>query len=620
MNKFLKITVLGLGLGMGLVWSGAVVAHHSFSANFKIDDKITVSGTVAKFSFRNPHVLIYFNVENDDGTTTRWISEAGAATNMRRKGWTRDSFKAGDLVRVTGDRSHDGSPMTSIDVVQILDSSGGVLATLDDFRPPPPGSGKSDSGAPPPPPKPQGPVVKAAPMPLTLDNGKPNLTGAWTRWGMAVGPPGRPEVTFNERGQAAQSLFSKTNDPQVFCDAPGLVRLAGMTPHTVRIAQFDDHVKFDIEEYGESREVFFDDRKALGYKSRLGDSVARYEGDSLIIETKNLLFNVTNPEGQPVSDKATTTEIYTRVDSEKFGPVIRIQMLIKDPDWLVGEMVFDQLKMSAGDYEFVDAGCQPPLRERTQVHPSTSFFLTSVGLGNGANLGGLEGADAHCESLAQTMNIGGKKWRAYLSTTGENSVNARDRIGQGPWYNARGEVVAANPEDLHSATNNISKTTAVTERGATVSGRGDDVNRHDVITGSQMDGTASLDESDTTCSNWTSSGEGSALVGHFDRVGGGVNPTSWNQAHGSKGCSQANLQATGGDGLFYCFASIADTASVADQVSDLASRQSTKGALPSNDQSQAASSSENESGPSSLLYGGIALLLLLAGGFFIFRK
>ena len=220
---------------------------------------------------------------------------------------------------MTGDRSHDGSPMTSIDTVQILDSSGGVLAKLDDFRPPPPGSAKSDSGAPPPPPKPQEPVVKAAPMPLTLDNGKPNLTGAWTRWGIAVGPPGGPEATFNEQGQAAQSLFSKANDPQVFCDAPGLIRLAGMTPHTVRIAQFDDHVKLDFEEYGESREVFFDDRKALGYKSRLGDSVARYEGDSLIIETKNLLFNVTNPEGQPVSDKATTTEIYTRVDSEKFG-------------------------------------------------------------------------------------------------------------------------------------------------------------------------------------------------------------------------------------------------------------------------------------------------------------
>ena len=228
-----------------------------------------------------------------------------------------------------------------------------------------------------------------------------------------------------------------------------------MTPHPVRITQFDDHVQLDFEEYGESREVYFDERKALGYKSRLGDSVARYEGGSLIIESKNLLFNVTNPEGQPLSDKATATEIYTREDSEKFGPVVRIKMIIKDPDWLASDMVFDQLKMSAGDYEFVEAQCQPPLRKRTSVHPSTSFFLTSVGLGNGADLGALEGADAHCESLAQTMNIGGKKWRAYLSTTGENSVNALDRIGQGPWYNSRGEVVAADLEHLHSTMNNI---------------------------------------------------------------------------------------------------------------------------------------------------------------------
>ena len=613
MNKLAKIIALRLGLVVGLVVSLSASAHHSFSANFKINDKITVTGTVTKLSFRNPHVLLYFNVTNDDGTSTRWVSEAGSATNMRRKGWSRDSFKAGDLVRVTGDRSHDGSPMTSIDTVQILDASGGVIEELDDLRPAPPGSPGSA-----PPPKPQEAIVKAAPMPLTLDDGRPNLTGTWTRWGIAVGPPGRPTVTLTELGQAAQdTLFTKANDPQVFCDAPGLVRLAGMTPHPVRITQFDDHVQLDFEEYGESREVYFDERKALGYKSRLGDSVARYEGGSLIIESKNLLFNVTNPEGQPLSDKATATEIYTREDSEKFGPVVRIKMIIKDPDWLASDMVFDQLKMSAGDYEFVEAQCQPPLRKRTSVHPSTSFFLTSVGLGNGADLGGLEGADAHCESLAQTMNIGGKKWRAYLSTTGENSVNALDRIGQGPWYNSRGEVVAADLKHLHSTMNNIGKHTALTERGDTVSGRGDPINRHDILTGSRLDGTASSDESDTTCSNWASSGEGSALVGHFDRVGGGANPTSWNQAHGSRGCSQSNLQATGGDGLFYCFASIEDTASVAGLVSvSENSRQKTDLA----EKNVRSKSEDGKTGVSIVAIVGLVLLLLFAGVFLLRRK
>lgn len=185
---------------------------------------------------------------------------------------------------------------------------------------------------------------------------------------------------------------------------------------------------------------------------------------------------------------------------------------------------------------------------------SMGFFLTSNGPGDGAKLGGLSGADAHCEKLAASVGAGGKNWHAYLSTTGGEGVNARDRIGDGPWENSKGVQVASGIGNLHSDSNNLTKQTVLDENGDEVNGRGDDPNRHDILTGALLDGMASASDNDTTCSNWTSNDEGSALVGHFDRTGGGANPTSWNSAHGSRGCSQANLQGTGGDGLFYCFA------------------------------------------------------------------
>jgi hypothetical protein len=186
-----------------------------------------------------------------------------------------------------------------------------------------------------------------------------------------------------------------------------------------------------------------------------------------------------------------------------------------------------------------------------------SFFITSSGSGNGAALGGLAGADQHCQTLAKAVGAGNRTWRAYLSAAasgGQPAVNARDRIGKGPWYNSKGVMVAKDVADLHSDSNNLKKDTSITEKGEVVNGRGDTPNQHDILTGSQLDGTAFSDGADHTCSNWTSSGEGSAHVGHHDRQGGGANPTSWNSAHGSKGCSQANLVGTGGSGRFYCFA------------------------------------------------------------------
>jgi hypothetical protein len=186
-----------------------------------------------------------------------------------------------------------------------------------------------------------------------------------------------------------------------------------------------------------------------------------------------------------------------------------------------------------------------------------TFFSTSAGPGNGANLGGLAGANAHCQKLAAAAGAGNRTWRAYLSTSGsgtDKAVNAKDRIGTGPWHNAKGVQVAATVAELHGDKNNLTKETQLTEKGEVVNGRGDTPNRHDILTGSQLDGTAFTDSADHTCQNWTGAGDGSAQVGHHDRQGGGQNPTSWNSAHASRGCSQENLRGTGGDGLFYCFA------------------------------------------------------------------
>ncbi|WP_085316590.1 lectin [Derxia lacustris] len=191
-----------------------------------------------------------------------------------------------------------------------------------------------------------------------------------------------------------------------------------------------------------------------------------------------------------------------------------------------------------------------------------SFFITSAGPGKGADLGGLAGADAHCQKLASAVGAGDKTWHAYLSTQaagGQPAVDARDRIGKGPWYNTRGAVVARDVAHLHGDTldaarlgNNISWATAFTEKNEAVKRAGDQPNQHDILTGSTPDGRAYTDAADHTCKNYTSSGEGSAQVGHFDRTGGGN--TSWNSTHASRGCSQENLVSTGGAGLFYCFA------------------------------------------------------------------
>jgi hypothetical protein len=179
-----------------------------------------------------------------------------------------------------------------------------------------------------------------------------------------------------------------------------------------------------------------------------------------------------------------------------------------------------------------------------------TFFVTSTGLGDGANLGGLEGADAHCQQLAGAAGSTGKTWAAYLSAEG---VNAKDRIGAGPWQNFKGDVIATDVANLHSDANNVTKETAISETGTIIPGRGDTPNQHDILTGTNADGTLAAGQ---TCGDWTLNGEGTAMLGHNDRMGPDTlaTATSWNAAHGSRGCSQENLVQTGGAGYFYCFA------------------------------------------------------------------
>ena len=184
-----------------------------------------------------------------------------------------------------------------------------------------------------------------------------------------------------------------------------------------------------------------------------------------------------------------------------------------------------------------------------------SFFVTSAPIGKGADLGGLDGADKHCQSLAAAAGAGGKTWHAYLSTQGAGAVNAKDRIGKGPWKNAKGDVIAKDVAELHG-TNNLTKQTALTEKGTVVNGRGDTPNMHDIITGSQADGTAFPAGEDRTCGNYTKSGAGVVMLGHADRTGldDSAASKSWNTSHPSRGCSQDDLKGTGGNALLYCFA------------------------------------------------------------------
>jgi hypothetical protein len=351
--------------------SGAV-AHHSFQATFDSDVTVTVDGVIKDFRFRNPHVLIYLDVSNDDGTVTNWMAEGPSATGWRRNGWKNDSLKAGDMLRVTGKGTHDGSPMVSIDEFALLDSTGTtVIANLSGDEDPAVSQGRSAQAS---------NAERSSEvyiMPLTLPTGEPNFSGT-TMQEKRLEPPGEgggpdkndPPMPYNKAGEAALAASDIANDPQVFCDPPGVVRQAGYTPYGFILQQYPDHITIEYEEYGSRRSIFFDDELPKpGVRSRLGDSVARYEGDTLVIETVNLLANYSGHRGKPISEDARVTEVYTRIDSPEIGSAVMTETTVVDPKFLTEPWTIKRYKLYGSDYEFIENECAPPLRER----PANAF-------------------------------------------------------------------------------------------------------------------------------------------------------------------------------------------------------------------------------------------------------
>jgi len=344
------LSFLGLSVSLGVT---AAHAHHSFAATFNDGEKIAVEGVVTEFSFKNPHVLVYLDVTNDDGSVTNWMSEGAAATSMRTSGWTRDIIKTGDRVRIHGNSTHDSSPMVSMDSIDLLDpETGELIRTLSQNR------DRSNLPA---------EIVK---IPLLLDDGRPNLTGAWVQ----IRRPGRRtrptdlggEPPYNEVGAAAQAVYDRSDDPQIFCEPPGVIRQSGFTPHPVKITQNADHVIFEYEEYGGYRVVQLgDELPAPGEKSHLGDSVAHYDGEALIVRTVNLLSNPSQPLGHRTSGQVSTVETYTRADEADLGAVLSMVMVISDPVFYDGgTWILPQTKRYSEGYGFIENECRPPLRER----------------------------------------------------------------------------------------------------------------------------------------------------------------------------------------------------------------------------------------------------------------
>lgn len=347
-------------------------AHHSFAATFT-EETITVKGVVERLSFTNPHVIVYFKVTDESGKQQEWMSEGNAATLLRRQGWARDTLEKGDHIQITGNSSRNGSPMVSMESVDFLDPKTGVVLG-------PVGS--------------QERVAEASTTnPMKLANGLPNLSGAWARvrnrgaraggddraagggramgagGGRAMGAGGGPDrgagraaVPFNEEAAALQAKFDPLNDPQVQCEPPGLVRQAGSTPHPSRIAQFDDHVVLSYEEYGGVRKIYFDDRDLVdGEHTHLGQSIARYDGEKLIIETTHLRGNLTNPGGNALSDQTTTRETYSRSPDANDSSVLNMEMIVTDPGHLTKPWVLSSQRTLIADYEFIEVDCQKPL-------------------------------------------------------------------------------------------------------------------------------------------------------------------------------------------------------------------------------------------------------------------
>ena len=346
--------------------STTALAHHSAAATFDMDSTTSAEGVVTNYRFTNPHVILFLDVSDAEGAVTNWMTVGTSATTWRRFGWDNKSLSTGDVVRVSGPATHDGTPAIWINQIEMLDSdTRSVVAVLNPGEDPAASLGRTaaaDNDAP-----------DAAPgitmIPLTLPSGEPNFTGTTARNNSLAargGPDANdPPLPYNEVGQAALEAWDVANDPQVFCDPPGVVRQAGYTPYGQIIAQYPDHVTIEYEEYGTRRAVFFDDELPKpGVRSHMGDSVARYEGDSLIIETVNLAANASGHRGRPISDKARVTEVYTRVDDPQYGSAVKTETTVVDSEYLTEPWTISRTKVYTEGYEFIENDCVPPLRER----------------------------------------------------------------------------------------------------------------------------------------------------------------------------------------------------------------------------------------------------------------
>ncbi|MBX2849777.1 MAG: hypothetical protein KTR16_15745 [Acidiferrobacterales bacterium] len=314
-------------------------AHHSFSSTFN-NEVIAVEGVVERMSFTNPHVIVFFNVIDENGDLTEWIAEGGAATLKRREGWGPDSLVKGDYIQVTGNATHNGSPMVSMEEIKFVDpDSGSVVGS--------PGTGV------------RAPYAHGT-MPMELADGRPNLTGYWASARRVEWPP-LADFPFNEAGSALQTQYDIRDDPQVQCEPPGLIRQVG-TPHPIRVEQQDHYVIIAYEEYGGIRTIYFDDRDLVGGDhSNFGQSIARYEDQKLIVETSNLTSNVSSGRGNITSDQTTTTEVFSRLPDADGASGINFEITITDLGHMTDSWTRSWQKYYTPEHKFIEVDCYKPL-------------------------------------------------------------------------------------------------------------------------------------------------------------------------------------------------------------------------------------------------------------------
>ena len=338
-------TLITLSAGL-FVASSQANAHHSFAASF-VDTEIVREGVVARYIFKNPHVLFYMTVTDDDDQETEWMVEGSAATSLRSAGWSSESIQLGEHVRITGRAGRDNKPMISMGNVEVLDPETRVVLRNPAVR----GFPAEQDNA------------EIISIPLLLADGRPNLSAAWGRGRGGPSFRNHRAPPFNEAGDAMQEQWDPAGDPQVACEDPSLPRQAGYTPHPVRIEQFDDHVVISYEEYGGVRTIYLDGRDAGNAGNELvplGRSVGRYEDDRLIIESTHIPAGPTGQYGNQLSDQTTIVETYRRLDDPTQGPMVEMEMIINDPTHLYEPWEMVWKKLYTENYEFIDVECHAP--------------------------------------------------------------------------------------------------------------------------------------------------------------------------------------------------------------------------------------------------------------------